>query len=111
VQEEKGVIIMAKSNEAQGLQQPPTPDPALKRLERLVGTWALTGRTLDSDVDNISGQFTIEWMPGGFFMIQHGEWNFVGMPMKTLEICTMIRQQTPSHHLSIHPFTSASLTR
>jgi len=37
-------------------------------------------------VDNISGQFTIEWMPGGVFMIQHGEWNFVGMPMKTLEI-------------------------
>jgi hypothetical protein len=24
------------------------PDPALKRLETLVGTWEITGRTLDS---------------------------------------------------------------
>jgi hypothetical protein len=27
---------------------PPGPDPALKRLERFVGTWNATGRTLDS---------------------------------------------------------------
>jgi hypothetical protein len=27
---------------------PPGPDPARKRLERLVGTWNATGRTLDS---------------------------------------------------------------
>jgi hypothetical protein len=37
-------------------QDQPTPDPALKRLERLVGTWELKGRTLDAKDDNISGR-------------------------------------------------------
>lgn len=45
----------------------PQPDPALKRLEKLVGTWKLTGRTLSSKEDNITGWTTFEWMPGGIF--------------------------------------------
>jgi pimeloyl-ACP methyl ester carboxylesterase len=44
-------------------QQPPTPDPALKLLDRYVGTWDMKGRTLDSDVDNVSGRATFEWLP------------------------------------------------
>lgn len=62
------------------------PDPALRRLDRLVGTWTLVGRSLGSDEDDISGRLTMEWMPGGFFMLQHGDWDIVGMRMKTLEI-------------------------
>ena len=27
--------------------QPPEPDPALRRLDRFVGTWEVRGRTLD----------------------------------------------------------------
>src|SRR5882672_3483943 len=50
--------------------QPAKPDPALKRLDKLVGTWELTGRTLDSKDDNISGRTTIEWMHGGHFLLQ-----------------------------------------
>jgi hypothetical protein len=30
----------------------PKPDPALRRLDGLVGTWKITGRTLDSKEDN-----------------------------------------------------------
>ena len=41
----------------------PTPDPALKRLEKLVGTWELKGRTLHSKEDNITGWTTFGWMP------------------------------------------------
>ena len=62
------------------------PDPALKRLENLVGTWKLTGRTLSSQEDNISGWTTFEWMPGGFFLRVIGEMTFQGFAMQSLEI-------------------------
>jgi hypothetical protein len=40
-------------------QQPPTPSLDLKGLERLVGTWTISGGT--------QGTVTYEWMEGGFF--------------------------------------------
>lgn len=66
--------------------QMPTPDPALKRLDRLVGKWELIGRTLDSKEDNISGWSSFEWMPGGFFLKVSGEINFKGMNIQSEEI-------------------------
>jgi len=53
--------------------RPGKPNPALRRLEKLVGEWKIEGRTLDSNRSNTSGQVTIEWLPGGFFMMQSGE--------------------------------------
>jgi Protein of unknown function (DUF1579) len=67
-------------------QAPPGPDPALKRLEFFVGTWSMKGRTLDSDEDNVSGQTTFEWLPGGFFLQQRVELDFAGYEIKGLEI-------------------------
>ncbi len=64
----------------------PEPDPALKRLERLVGNWAITGRTLDSEVDNIDGSVSIKWLPGAFFLEQRGELRFMGVTVLSLEI-------------------------
>ena len=66
--------------------QMPAPDPALKRLERLVGSWVLKGRTPDSLVDNIDGWTTFEWMVGGFFLKASGEINFRGMKIESVEI-------------------------
>lgn len=66
--------------------QPPQPDPALGRLDRLVGTWTITGRTLDSDEDNITGETTFEWLPGGFFLQQRIELDFAGFEIKSLEL-------------------------
>lgn len=43
----------------------PVPNPDLKSLERLVGTWKVTG--------GAEGQTVYEWMAGGFFLIQHVE--------------------------------------
>lgn len=37
------------SNEYERTTQPPGPDPALQRLDRFVGAWEVTGRTLDSE--------------------------------------------------------------
>ena len=76
---------MAQDQDAQAMQ-PPRPDPALKRLERFVGTWNVTGRTLDSVQDNVSGRFTFEWLPGGFFLQQRTELNFAGYEVSGLEV-------------------------
>ena len=70
----------------QNAQLPPGPDPALKALERFVGTWTLNGRTLDSDQDNVFGKTTFEWLPGGFFLQQRIELDFMGMEVRGLEV-------------------------
>ena len=49
------------ANNAQAIQQPPQPNPDLKNLDILVGTWEMSG--------DVHGQVT-EWMAGGFFLIQ-----------------------------------------
>jgi Protein of unknown function (DUF1579) len=67
-------------------QQPPQPDPALKQLDRYVGTWDMSGRTLDSDVDNVHGQATFEWLPGGFFLTQRIKLDFAGYQIQGLEV-------------------------
>ena len=76
---------MAGNDKAQPMQIP-VPDPALKRLESLVGTWELRGRTLDSKVDDLSGWTTFEWMPGGFFLKVSGEIEFRGFKVQSLEM-------------------------
>ena len=44
-------------------QQIPQPNPDLKSLDRLVGTWKVSG--------GVKGTVRYEWMPGGFFLFQH----------------------------------------
>lgn len=58
--------------------QTPTPSPALQSLDRLVGTWRLTG---DS-----TGTVTYEWMEGGFFLLQHVDMHLFGSDVKALEV-------------------------
>ena len=65
---------------------PPPPNPALKRLERYVGTWDMTGRTLGSDVDNVTGRTTFEWLPGGYFLQQRFQADFAGYDIQSLEV-------------------------
>ncbi len=62
------------------------PHPALKRLDRLVGTWQIQGRTPGAREDNISGHVTIEWLPGGFFLLQRGDLEFEGFHVHSLEV-------------------------
>ena len=67
-------------------QQGPTPDPALQRLEKFVGTWDMKGRTLDSKENNVFGQATFEWLPGRFFLQQRIDLNFIGLNIQSLEL-------------------------
>jgi hypothetical protein len=75
--ETKGVTEM--SEDTQQEFQLPTPDPALERLEPLVGTWTMKGHLIGSDEENILGETTFRWIAGGFFLQQDVEIDFAGM--------------------------------
>ena len=64
------------------------PHPALQRLNPLIGTWDLTGRTLGAKRDDIKGRVLIRWMPGGFFQEQRGEIEIpeAGLKVESVEI-------------------------
>jgi len=64
----------------------PQPDSALKRLDRFIGSWQMTGRMLGADADNISGRATFEWLPGGFFLQQRFTLDFAGIQIESLEL-------------------------
>ncbi|MBZ0320643.1 MAG: hypothetical protein K8L91_29795 [Anaerolineae bacterium] len=56
----------------------PQPSPDMQALNRLVGTWQLSGEAV--------GQVRYEWMPGGFFLIQHVEINHGGHTINGMEV-------------------------
>ncbi len=70
---------MADNNDNAQPQGIPQPDPALKRLDRLVGSWSMKGHPIGSDEENIIGRTTFQWLDGGFFMQQDVEIDFAGM--------------------------------
>ena len=71
-------------NEAQG--EMPTPDPALRRLDRFVGTWSMEGHLLGSSENNIKGRATYRWLPGGFFLEQRIQLDFMGLQIDSQEL-------------------------
>jgi hypothetical protein len=64
----------------------PAPDPAMRRLDRFVGTWSLEGHLAGSDERNIRGEATYRWLPGGFFLEQHIRLDFMGLDIDSLEL-------------------------
>lgn len=59
--------------------QAPVPDPALRRLDPLIGDWTLTGNLIGSSEENISGRGSFRWLEGGFFLVQDIQIDFAGM--------------------------------
>ena len=80
---------MADNNEPKN-HDVPKPDPALLRLDRLVGRWSMKGRPLGSDEDSITGTTTFQWLHGtagtSFFLQQDMEMDYAGTPIKSREI-------------------------
>jgi hypothetical protein len=72
--------------DTQDQRQTPTPDPALKRLDRLVGSWSMEGHLAGSEERNIKGKATFRWLPGGFFLLQQTSLDFVGLKIEALEL-------------------------
>lgn len=75
---------MTDHSDTQVQPQTPQPNPALKCLDRLVGTWNVSG-------PDIHGQVTYEWMEGGFFLMQHVDFEHGGQKIKGLEIIGHLR--------------------
>jgi len=48
------------------------PDPRLRGLNKLIGTWSLKHRDLETGEEWL-GKDQFEWMDGGFFMAFHHE--------------------------------------
>lgn len=71
-------------------QDVPKPDPALERLNRLVGTWSMKGRPLGSKKDSITGTTTFKWLNGeggvGFFLQQDMQMDYDGTLIKSHEL-------------------------
>jgi hypothetical protein len=64
-------------------QEPPKPNPDLKSLDRLVGTWKVSG--------GAEGTVRFEWMEGGFFLMQHVALEQNGVKIKGLEMIGHLR--------------------
>lgn len=72
--------------DSNGQPEMPAPDPALKRLDRLVGTWTMEGHLVGSTENNIKGKATFGWLPGGFFLQQRLRLDFMGLEIDSLEL-------------------------
>ena len=77
---------MADNNTKPQPQGMPRPDPALKRLDRFVGTWSMEGHLVGSTENTIKGQVSYRWLPGGFFLEQRMDMDFMGMEIHSLEL-------------------------
>jgi len=64
----------------------PQPAPELKRLDPFVGRWSMEGNVVGSDEKNVNGETSFRWLPGGFFLEQHLQLNFLGMQIESLEL-------------------------
>ena len=60
------------------MNEQPKPNPDLKGLERLIGTWKQSGE--------LDGEITYEWAEGGFFLIQRVDMMQYGNKIKGIEI-------------------------
>ena len=66
------------------LDQPPQPNAALRSLDVMVGAWDLNGREFGTDGE-IQGRLTLEWMEGGFYLVQRVEIDYAGRKVTGVE--------------------------
>jgi len=72
-----------KGYEMSTQQQAPKPNPDLKSLDRLVGTWKVSD---PSGKGGPKGTETYEWMEGGFFLMHRFDFDHSGRKVKGIEI-------------------------
>ena len=60
------------------MNEQPKPNPDLKSLDRLIGTWKQSGE--------VEGEITYEWAEGGFFLFQHVDMMQYGNKIKGIEV-------------------------
>lgn len=69
------------------------PNEDMKTLERLVGTWQVTG--------GANGTIRYEWMQGGYFLLQHINFDHDGHQIYGLEVIGHLQPfgEAPSEHI------------
>ena len=73
---------MADRSEQSAFDAPP-PDPELKRLEPLLGTWTTEDHTKDTTYGPgvpVTSKETFRWLDGGYFIVQEYETTFGAEP-------------------------------
>ena len=95
---------MTENTNLQAAYETTAPDPDLKSLDRLVGTWHLSGET--------AGRVTYEWMDGGFFLLQHVDFDHDGNGIKGLEVIGHLRLfgEAPSKDIKSRFYSSTGDT-
>lgn len=88
------------------VQQSPRPNPALKALEVMVGTWDLKGRDFTTN-DEIRDQSTFEWMEGGFFLVHRFHIGYADRMFTGIEY---IGYDEKGGHLKTHVFSTQNPT-
>lgn len=63
--------------------EPAEPSAGVRALDRLVGTWDITG--------GAEGQVRYEWMAGGYFLLQHVELSQHGQQVRGFEVIGHLR--------------------
>jgi len=69
---------MSDMNDALMEQKASEPSAAIRKLDRLVGTWNISG--------GAQGQVRYEWLEGGFFLVQYVDLEQYGQKIKGIEI-------------------------
>jgi hypothetical protein len=100
----EGETSMTEKTNQSAAYQPVQPYPDLKSLEKLVGTWNLSGET--------TGQVTYEWLEGGFFLLQHVDMEHAGNHIKGLEVIGHLRPfgEEPSEDIKSRFYSSTGDT-
>ena len=70
--------MTAKHETVQTTQRTRKPHQEIRSLEKLVGTWQLSG-------PEVSGQETFKWLEGGFFLVQSGIVQYGGKTISFVE--------------------------
>ena len=74
---------MADNNDDMQMHAQAQPNPDLKQLDWLVGTWTVSD---PSGANAISGKVTYEWLPGGYFLKATHELEQYGQKIQATEI-------------------------
>ena len=81
---------MAKHKAAKAKEQmSDKPNPALKRLNVLVGKWQSEGETIaekNEPVIKINGTDSYEWFPGDYFLVHHADVSMGDEQVKVIEM-------------------------
>lgn len=80
------------------------PNPDLKSLEPLVGTWRMSGDT--------RGSVRYEWLEGGFFLIQHFDFELYDHKVQGIEVIGHLQPfgEAPSAEIKSRAYDSVGNT-